>query len=138
MDLQTNLKTLGGGYALQAKKLEKLGIKTILDLLYHIPSRYEDLRIVTQIKGLRLGEIVTIQGEIISIKNEYRTRFMSIQKAVVKDDSGEIECRWFNQAYIPKTIPAGTLISISGTVGMFGRVKCISVKEFEVISGNSQ
>lgn len=138
MDLKTNLRALGGGYALQAKKLEKLNISTVLDLLYHIPSRYEDLRIVSQIRGLRLGETVTIQGEIISIKNEYRTRFMSIQKAVVRDTTGEIECRWFNQTYIPRTIPAGTMISISGTVGMFGKIKCLSVKEFEIILNNSQ
>lgn len=136
MDLNTSLKTLGRGYAFQAKKLEKLGLLTIKDLLYHIPSRYEDLRIISQIKGLRLNETITIQGEIISIKNEYKTRFMSIQKAVVKDSSGEIECRWFNQRYIPKAIPSETRISISGTVGMFGRVKCISVKEFEVLSEN--
>ena len=133
MDLSTQVKTLGRGWAFQYKKLSKLGIETVENLLYHIPSRYEDLQVISKIKGLRLGETVTIKGEVISIKNEYRTRFMAIQKAVIQDSSGEIECRWFNQTYLTRNLPKGSLVSISGSVEMFGKVKCITVKEYEII-----
>ncbi|MGE5041600.1 MAG: ATP-dependent DNA helicase RecG [Candidatus Levyibacteriota bacterium] len=135
MDLKTNLKSLGRGYAFQSKKLEKLELKSVQDLLYHIPSRYEDLRIISRIQGLRLGETVTVKGEVLEIKNEYRTRFMSIQKAIISDGTGEIECRWFNQTYLPKSLPPQTFISLSGSVEMFGKTKCLTVKEFEVIEG---
>lgn len=137
MDVQTKLSGIHRGYAMQASKLLKLGLETVSDLLYHIPSRYEDLRIVSPIKGLRLNEMVTIKGSVQEIKNEYRTRFMSIQKALIADETGEIECRWFNQTYLPKTIPVGSGISISGTVGMFGKIKCISVKEFEMLDNKN-
>lgn len=138
MDLKTDVKTLGPGFRLQGKKLSKLGIETIEDFLYHIPARYEDLRTVSKIKGMRLGEIVTIQGEVIESKNEYRTRFISVQKTLVRDATGEIECRWFNQPYIPKIIPAQARISISGTIGMFGKIKCLTVKEFEIIANDNE
>lgn len=133
MDLSTQVKTLGRGYAFQYKKLAKLGIETVENLLYHIPSRYEDLQVISGIKGLRLGETVTIKGEVIQIKNEYRTRFMAIQKAIIQDSTGEIECRWFNQTYLTRNLPKGSLVSISGSVEMFGKVKCITVKEYEII-----
>lgn len=138
MDLKTELRTLGRGYAFQAKKLAKLGVENVENLLYHIPSRYEDLRAISKIKGLRLGETVTIKGEVLEIKNEYRTRFMSIQKAIISDGTAEIECRWFNQTYLPRTMPPKTFLSLSGSVEMYGKVKCIAVKEFEIIEDPSQ
>jgi ATP-dependent DNA helicase RecG len=133
MDLNTNLQTLGSGYKLQAKKLSKLGVQNVLDLLYHIPSRYEDYSNVRNIKGLRLGEIITIKGKVIEAKNDYRTRRFSMQKIVIEDSSAQIECRWFNQPYLIRTIRKESMLSVSGSVEFYGRVKSIAVKEFEEI-----
>lgn len=137
MDLKTDLRTLGRGYAFQAKKLEKLGLFTIKDLLYHIPSRYEDLRVLSKIENVQPGETVTIKGEVVEIKNEYRSKKMVIQKAVVKDETGTIECRWFNQRYLVRNILKGDHISISGVAAQFGKTMAITVKEYEVLAGEN-
>lgn len=133
MDLNTDVTTLDRAYKLQAKKLEKLGIKTISDLLYHIPKRYEDLRIVSKIADAKLSETVTIKGIITSLKNEYRSRRFTIQKIKIEDDTDGIECRFFNQPYLIKSLKEGDVLSLSGTIDFYGKTKCLSVKEYEVL-----
>lgn len=133
MDETLSTKNLGRGYSIQSKKLKKLNLYTVSDLLYHLPHRYEDYRNKRHIKGLQLGELVTIQGEVVSFKNEYRSRRFTMQKMVVSDGTGEIEARWFNQNFLLRMFSVGDTISISGTIEMYGRTKCIQVKEYETI-----
>ena len=54
---------------IMAKKMHKLGIFTLFDLLYHAPSRYEDYRQISKIKDIKEGDIDTVSGKIDSIKN---------------------------------------------------------------------
>jgi ATP-dependent DNA helicase RecG len=42
MDLTASVEALPGIGDIMAQKLERLGIKTLFDLLYHLPFRYED------------------------------------------------------------------------------------------------
>lgn len=134
MDELLSTKNLGRGFSIQSKKLQKLNLQTISDLLYHIPKRYEDYRNIRAIKGLRIGELVTIQGKVMSFKNEYRSKRFTMQKMIVSDNTSEIEVRWFNQNFLLKLFMTGDNISISGTVEMYGRVKCIAVKEYEKVN----
>jgi len=114
--LDTKIETLGGVYKRFSRPLEKLGIVRLEDLLYHIPSRYEDFSIISKIGDLQPGEVVTIRGKVLSINNRYARRGFTIQKAKVEDDSGTIELVWFNQPYIAKNLAEGDEISVSGKV----------------------
>jgi ATP-dependent DNA helicase RecG len=107
----TKLHMVGPTYARRLKKLE---IKTIKDLLYHAPHRYIDFTQVSKIGSVQAGEMVTIKGRIKECKNVYTKTGKVIQKAIIKDDSGQIEATWFNQPFIPKTLRAGKLVSLSG------------------------
>lgn len=138
MDSKTKIADLGRSFSFQKKKLEKLGLNTIYDLFYHIPSRYEDLRIISKINKIQPGETITVQGKVLSIKNEYRTRRMIIQKAILEDETGEIEIRWFNQTYLTRNIPQGSTLSVSGTASQFGKTLAITAKEFEVMDNLPQ
>ena len=53
------------------KRLKKFGIKTIQDILFHFPSRYDDFSDIIPISEARqkLAGTVCVQGEIIEIKN---------------------------------------------------------------------
>lgn len=133
MDLNTPVAALGRLFSMQRNKLAKLGIFTLRDLLYHIPSRYEDLRLISPIKNVQPGETVTIKGEVVEMKNEYRTRRLTIQKATVLDDTGKIECRWFNQPYLTRSILTGDTLSASGSADTYGKKLSLTVKEYEVI-----
>lgn len=138
MDLKTPIHSAGRTYKMYSRKLEKLGINTLEDLLYHIPFRYEDYSIVSKIASVQPGETVTVQGTIAEIKNEYTRRFKTIQKAKIEDETGSIEAVWFNQPYIPKVVRAGDRVSLSGKIGNFGKKQTLESPAYEVINQENE
>lgn len=116
-----------------AKKLSKLNIQTVEDLIYHFPFRYDDFSQISTIDNLELDKKISIQGVLWQIGN-IRTRsgkFLTV--ATVADQSGTIEVIWFNQPYLTKTLKAGLHISISGKIQLDkGKAKMIS-PVFEII-----
>ncbi|MBI3290172.1 ATP-dependent DNA helicase RecG [Candidatus Microgenomates bacterium] len=118
-----------------ARRLAKLGIKTLGDLLYHFPHRYEDFSLVSKIANVQPGEIVTVIGKIVSIKNEY-TKRMIIQKAVVEDETGKLDIVWFNQRFIPKNIPEGSNVSLSGKIEGLGDRLTMQSPDYEKVTGD--
>jgi len=107
------------------KRLEKIGIKTFKDLIYHIPARYLDFREKSPISRLSIGESITIKGKVDSIKNLYTRSGKKIQLAQVSDKSGSVDVIWFNQPFLIKTIKEGETYSFSGKVDWFGRKKAM-------------
>src|SRR4030042_1749049 len=77
--------------------------------------------------------MVSIQGEVISIKNEYTRQGKKIQKAMIADASGEIQAVWFNQPFIVKIIFPGRTIGLSGKVDWFGSSLVLVSPEYEIL-----
>ena len=106
-------------------RLEKIGINTVHDLIYHIPSRYLDFRKKSKISHLNIGETTTIKANLDTIRNQYTRNGKKIQFGKVTDDSGSIEVIWFNQPYLIKSLEEGETYSFSGEVGWFGRKRAM-------------
>jgi ATP-dependent DNA helicase RecG len=138
MDLQAPITTGNRSLKMYASRLEKLGIFTYMDFLFHLPSRYEDYSVISKIGQVQPGETVTIQGQVLDIKTNYMrgSRIRTMQKATVADGTGSIELTWFNQPFLTKTILPNSLISASGKVNAFGRSRVLSIQspEYEVLS----
>jgi ATP-dependent DNA helicase RecG len=69
MDLDdpvTKLPLVGHHYS---SLLEKANISTVYDLLFYIPYRYLDFSKETEIAKAKIGDIVTICGKVVEIKN---------------------------------------------------------------------
>ena len=115
------------------KRLQKLNIETIEDLLLHIPYRYLDFRQSTKINSAQISDTVTIKGRVISIKNQYTRQGKKLQIASVGDDSGEIAVVWFNRPFLVRTIFPGDDISLAGKVDWFGRNKALVSPEYEIV-----
>lgn len=97
------------------KKLKKLGIKTIRDLFFHFPHRYEDFSKIIPISEVKLGETCCIQGKILEIENK-RTwkKRMVLTQSLVRDFSGAIKVVWFNQPYLINVLKKGDFVSLAG------------------------
>jgi len=77
-----------------AERLQKLGIHSVQDVLFHLPVRYQDRTRVVPIAALRAGQHVVIEGIIESSEIRYgRRRSLMVQLA---DDSGSIYLRFFH------------------------------------------
>jgi len=115
------------------KRLKKLGIEKVEDLLYHFPHRYEDYSIISEINKVQPGETVTVRGKIQKIKNEYTKSGKRVQKATVEDETGSIDVVWFNQPFLVRILKSGTLVSLSGKADWFGRKVVLVSPEYEII-----
>lgn len=109
-----NLKYFG---ETAVRKLEKLKIRTVRDLLYHFPNRYEDFSKFNLISQIEPNVAATIKGIILSVKNIqiFRKR-MVLTEAVINDDSGAIKAIWFNQPYLANQLKPGQAVNLSGKV----------------------
>ena len=117
------------------KYLNRLGIKTIKDLLWHFPFRYEDFSQIKKIKDLQPDEICSLIVTItkVNLRRSFRKK-MFIIEAKASDDTGTIDIIWFNQLYLIRTIPPGTTLSLSGKVKAKGKKLILSSPSYEVIS----
>src|SRR5690606_29993674 len=105
----------------RAEALARLGVRTARDLLYHVPRRYEDASTVTPIGSLDVGMDATIIGEVVS-KGIIPTRSgLRIFQAVLRDETGLIECSWPGQPFLDRTIRKGDLLLCTGPVRYFQR-----------------
>lgn len=116
------------------RKFEKLGILTVENLFYHVPSRYMDYSLITTISKIHPEEIVTIHAKIVSIKNIYSRRGLKMQIGSVEDPTGKLTVIWFNQPFLIKTLYPGKLVSLSGKVGFFSGKLCLTSPDYEVLS----
>jgi len=113
------------------KRLEKLQIYTVEDLLYHVPHRYVDYSKVSKIKDLKIDDIVTVKGTLISMKNIYTKRGKKIQIAEIEDNTGKFTAIWFNQPFLIRSIKKGEKYSFSGKVSFFDHQKGFTSPDWE-------
>ncbi len=101
----------------QREALKKLGIKTIEDLLYHFPTRYGDTAEALNIETLKKGDTAVIFGKISNLKTAkgFHSK-MTMADGYVEDETGRIQCVWFNQPYVAKMFTDGMLVRIEGKV----------------------
>jgi len=118
MTLSTPIENLTGIGPVLKKRLKKLGIKTINDLFFHFPRRYEDFSNLIPISKIKINEVCTVQGKVLQI-NTTKTwkRRMFITEAIIEDKTGAVKAVWFNQPYLAKTLKKGDIIFISGKLG---------------------
>jgi len=138
MQLDTPVGNLGFVYKAKKKPLEKIGIVTLKDLLYYAPVKYEEYPEPKPIGKVTNEEEAVIEGKVIKIENQYTRRHFAIQKAAVWDDTGEIECIWFNQTYLTRVIHEGDVIRLAGKIKYSGNKKTISVKDYEILSDSKK
>lgn len=102
-ELKRSVLSLKGIGEKKAKKLSKLGIKKIEDILYDYPRDYEDRGNMKKICNIIEGESVMIAGTVIKKqKGLYRGKKKVPYKLLVGDETGTIEIIFFNASYYDK------------------------------------
>src|SRR3989344_3900694 len=120
-----------------APRLHRLGIKTLKDLLWHLPAKYDDFSETVPISDIVPDQKVNIQGEIVKITTKKLfPRRMFITNAIVKDLSGAIKAVWFNQPFIENQLPEGTFVSLAGKVKTGKNGTYLSSPTYEKISSS--
>jgi ATP-dependent DNA helicase RecG len=117
--LETPVKFLKGIGERRAESLERLGIRTARDLLWHLPHRYVDASTVTPLAKAELGHEVACVGRVVAKGVLPTRRGLRIFHAVLRDDSGVLECVWPGQPFLDRTIAIGQTLLVSGPVRFY-------------------
>jgi len=135
--LDTSIQYLKGVGPKLAKKFNKLGIKTIEDVIYYFPRDYEDRSIATPIGQLQPGTNVVIKGQISKINHQLTRNRFSVLKLTLSDRSGSIQAVWFNQPYLSRMFRQGMKLIVSGKVEFseYEGTLQFTVKDFEIDTG---
>ncbi len=121
------LTTLPGVGPAVAKRLAKLGLVSVGDLLGHRPRRYEPAAPEVAIADLFGEEEVAIAGVVRSVRAR-RIRRLSLLEAVVADGSSQIKAVWFNQPWLAEKLQPGTRVRLRGQPKRGG----FTVRSFDV------
>ncbi|MFQ5341364.1 MAG: ATP-dependent DNA helicase RecG [Anaerolineae bacterium] len=116
LDLRTPVDELQGISKTYRQRLSRLGVRTVKDLLYLLPRRYDDFSALKTISQLEYGEEVTIVGTVWECKNRRTRSGRTITTAIFSDATGTIEATWFNQPYLARQLRPGRKIVLSGRV----------------------
>ena len=136
MKLQLNapVKFLKGVGPKRAEALQRLGIRTAGDLLYHVPHRYLDATTVTPLARAAVNQEVTCVGRVVSTGVlQTRRRGLRVFHAVLKDASGLLECAWPGRPFLERQIKKGQLLLVTGPVRYY-HGKQIVPREFIVLA----
>ena len=115
-NLNKEIKYVKGIGPKRANKLSKLGIFTLLDLIFYFPRQYEDRNKLKKIFELQNEEKATIRAIVSSIDTSNVRKGLTITKVGVRDETGFAKLAFFNQDYISTTLKKGDTILVFGKV----------------------
>jgi ATP-dependent DNA helicase RecG len=78
------------------------GVHSVLDLLLHLPRRYEDRSRIARLgEGLQVGSWVLVRGRVSDVRvRRISRRRLHIVDGIVDDGSGVLPVVWFNQRWL--------------------------------------
>ena len=115
----SEVKYLKGVGPARAETLAARGIRTVEDLLYYTPFRYEDRTHITRIRDLVPGQTTTVLGEVLTCGLMRTRKGVYIYDLAARDPSGMIRCIWFNAVYLEK----GKVFRQGQRVFFYGKVE---------------
>ncbi len=123
----------------RAQLLEKLGVMNVEDALWFVPWRYDNRLEILPIGNLLPGMKATIRGRVEQCRvNTTSRRRLVVVAMTVRDETGLIDCVFFNQPYLESTFVPGVAVLLTGSVSPNpGSVSSMVMRgpEYEILDG---
>ena len=115
--LERTPEVLPGVGPRRASALARRGLRTVGDLLFHLPTRYDDRSRLAVIGELQVGLRATFVGEVQLADFVRRGRRGRMFQAVLGDGTGTVNLKWFRAADgIQNTVKRGERLLVTGDV----------------------
>ena len=101
------------------KLFQKLGIRTVEDLVYDFPHTYLSYPKTQVVGSLVDGEQQAVMGMLEKDATVVNLHGLLMTSAYVRDLSGKLRLSWFNSAFLKSTLRAGTVLVFLGKVTSF-------------------
>ena len=122
--------------------LEKVGVRTVGELLQFFPKRYEDRRQFDTFPAQAGGDALCLRGMVVGsmqkrfgAKKGYYEVILEAPGGVNVFGGGTLSCRWFNMPFISKMVAVGHEVIVYGRVKDSGGRMVIEHPEFEIVEG---
>ena len=138
-ELDKKLDSLQGVGPRMLPKLQKLGLNTIEDALYHLPIRYEDRRHFKTINQLKDHQQEIFVGSVLASGETVTTRRRQrIYEIIVGDQTGKISMKWFRyrKSWLQKRFPIGQKAIFIGEIKRFAAIREIHHPDSELIDAD--
>jgi ATP-dependent DNA helicase RecG len=106
--------------------LERLGIRTVRDLLYCFPRKYHDRQNLVSIADAEPGTQVMICGDVVKVNLHRKGRGKGVLSVTVRDNTGEVRAVWFNQNYLAERFDAGDTVLMWGGIREYNGLEIVS------------
>lgn len=136
MEWNSPVSSLKGIGEQRERKLQKLGIATIEDLLTHYPREYKDRSEILKIADLPMEEPSTFLAQVKEEGQNIRHGRLVYTRMKVYDETGAVGVLWYNQPYMKNSLKIGEWYLFSGKLQKkYGRTEILS-PEVERIGEN--
>lgn len=125
----------------RALLLDRLGIHTVHDLLWHLPRAYRCQRLARSIASVRPGEMVAIQGTVRALSARRArpgSRVRNIVNAIIENGPDTLAAVWFNQPYLKDKLRPGAKVRLFGKTELFDGYLQMSSPEVEQIDDDEE
>ncbi len=118
-DRHTEVQYLKGVGPVRAQQLRRLGLERAEDLLFHFPAEYLQRGGVIDLARVRVGEIITTQGQVLDVQKRRVQRGRTLVTVTLGDAGARLRLTWFNAAYLADKLRVGESLVVSGAVTLY-------------------
>ena len=115
--------------------LRRLGIRTVGDLLLHIPHRYLDFTRSWSIEMAPIGTVCTIVATVDRIVQKQPRPRMQVTEVSLVDETGVLQVAFFRQPWIAQQLKQGDRLAVMGKVEFAYGFKQMASPHFEKLEG---
>jgi len=120
----------------RAEALARRGLRSVADLLFRLPSRYDDRRSFALIGHLEVGSRATFVGEVLTADFVARRgRGRPMFQALVGDETGTVTLKWFRGGQaLHSSLRKGRRIRVTGDVRRYRFSRELIHPEIDLLS----
>jgi ATP-dependent DNA helicase RecG len=99
-------------------------VRTVEDLLWHLPARYEDFSKIRPLRSLVADQKQTAIARLGRITQRRTARGTILTEAELQEEDGRpsaVRAAWFGRSFVKQTFPEGQVVRLSGDVKWLGR-----------------
>ena len=118
--------------------LRRLGIRTVRDLLLHIPHRYLDFTRSWSIEMAPIGTVCTIVATVDRIVQKQPRPRMQVTEVSLVDETGVLQVAFFRQPWIAQQFKQGDRLAVMGKVEFAYGFKQMASPHFEKLEDGTE
>ena len=133
--LLTPLQYLHGVGPQRAKLLSRLGLITVEDALFFVPTRHEDRSRLTPFRSLVPGAAQACTGTVVGVSPAPRGHPKAPFSVLLRDGTGYLAAVWFNQPHLEKVLKRGQRLILYGRVTRYKASGPLQIQhpDFEIV-----